>query len=303
MRKYVRASTALFWGAAAASQDLRGVVIRTPEEVTRSMEASDALVNYRFKERTKDKILRSAQGYFEGAPGSRWEKYQEVLHAQGDAVAAANTASMAVEAAASDAAIGGDSGAQDPRSKAIAEVPDPIDLKTQAQDVAAKMKRGRTKDCTKGKKKEGNGQGSLAQWTASGEVAKEYFPNPSETAPAAEAALLSQKLEKAKATSLIQKKPIVVKYKIKNKTGRPPPPPIPRAWPPPEGFLPPELRKKLMPNLVAPKPATKKKDKKPAPILGVVYHDHLVTDERGLEEIVKEHPLSGGHRNLIKEAH
>merc|ERR1719191_1874350 len=144
------------------------------------------------------------------------------------------------------------------------------------------------------------GSRQMAQWTASGEVAKYYHPESAETAPAAEAALVSQKLQqKAKAALLSEKKPVRVKYRIKNKAGRPPPPPIPRAWPPPNGFLPPELRKKLMPNLVAAKPPTKsKKGKKPSPILGVVYHHHLVTDERGLEEIVREHPLSG-HRNLI----
>jgi len=137
----------------------------------------------------------------------------------------------------------------------------------------------------------------VAQWRLSGEIYKDYHPEPSAAEPPtphpaeeASAALVSKHINEKKASLLTKKNPVVVKYKIKNKAGKPPPPPLPRSWPPPMGFLPPFMRKKA-PKLVAQK--KKKRKSKPSPILGVWHHGHLVQDEKGLEEIVREKEPNG----------
>jgi len=159
----------------------------------------------------------------------------------------------------------------------------------------------------------------VAAWKLSGEIYKDYHPQPSAVSPptpvpaeeASAASLISKHLNQEKSSlltkdkgqpeakhdlkqeksSLLTKdKGIVVKFKIKNKAGKPPPPPLPKSWPPPMGFLPPFMRKKA-PKLVAQK--KKKKKGKPSPILGVWHHGHLVQDEKGLEEIIREEEHNG----------
>lgn len=143
----------------------------------------------------------------------------------------------------------------------------------------------------------------IAQWRLSAAVAKDYFKpsgkTPPTPPPAEEASLISKHLDMKKSFlkefSKLQeenqdKNPVKVKFKIKPKARMKPPPPMPKSsWPPPMGSLiPPFLRKKA-PKLAAAKPKSRKKASK-AQIVGVMYKGHLVGDERGLEEIVRDSP-------------
>merc|ERR1719463_609746 len=99
------------------------------------MKAADAIKDYRKAEEKKAKILDFAKGTIDAAPGARYKQYQEVLKAQGKAVAAAKAASKKTEAAMKDVEVSGDLPTKKPP-----EVPD--DLQSQASDLATKMGSG-----------------------------------------------------------------------------------------------------------------------------------------------------------------
>merc|ERR1719389_1297891 len=112
-----------------------GVVIQKPKEVTKSMQAADAIKDYRKTEEKKAKILDFAKNTVDAAPGARHKQYQEVLKAQGKAVAASKAAAKKTEAAMKDVEVSGDLPTKKPPKV-------PKDLKTQADDLATKMGSG-----------------------------------------------------------------------------------------------------------------------------------------------------------------
>merc|ERR1719463_898055 len=99
------------------------------------MQAADGIKDYRKSEEKKAKILDFAKNTVDAAPGARHKQYQEVLKAQGKAVAKAEAATRLTEAAMKDVEVSGDLPTKKPPKV-------PKDLQSQADDLATKMGSG-----------------------------------------------------------------------------------------------------------------------------------------------------------------
>lgn len=111
---------------------LGGVVIRKPKEVTSSMQAADAINDYRKAEEKKAAAIKYAAN---SPKGARVKSMKDVLKAQGSAVAAAEKAKRQTEEMMDDVAISGDLPTKEPPKI-------DKDIEQQAADLADKMGSG-----------------------------------------------------------------------------------------------------------------------------------------------------------------
>merc|ERR1719473_2011005 len=109
-----------------------GVVIRKPKEVTESMQAADAINEYRKAEEAKAETIKFAAA---SPKGARVKSMSDVLKMQGKAVAAAEEAKAETEEMMDDVAIEGDLPTKEPPKV-------DKDLSKQADDLADKMGSG-----------------------------------------------------------------------------------------------------------------------------------------------------------------
>merc|ERR1719240_2175384 len=123
--------------AMAAASAKRGVVIVKPKVVTKSMDAANAIEDFRKAEEKKAEVLDFAKNTLKSAPGARHAQYQEVLKAQGESVAKAQFAMGKSEEMMDDVAIEGDL-----PEKEQPDVPKGDDLIAEADSLADRMGSG-----------------------------------------------------------------------------------------------------------------------------------------------------------------
>lgn len=109
-----------------------GVVIRKPKEVTESMQAADAINDYRKAEEAKAETIKFAAA---SPKGARVKNMRDVLHAMGKSVESAEAAKAETEEMMNDVAIEGDLPTKEPPKV-------DKDLDKQADELADRMGSG-----------------------------------------------------------------------------------------------------------------------------------------------------------------